>query len=115
MTTATIEKTLHTRKDWEVVKLGDVCEFIGGSQPEKSYFQRELLPDFVRLVQIQDFRRSDLKVYIPISEAKRSFDETDIMIGRYGPPVFQIFRGLSGAYNVALIKAAPNTLKMSRR
>lgn len=114
MTTATIEKTLHTRKDWEVVKLGDVCEFIGGSQPEKSYFQRELLPDFVRLVQIQDFRRSDLKVYIPISEAKRSFDETDIMIGRYGPPVFQIFRGLSGAYNVALIKAAPNTLKLTK-
>ena len=29
------------------------------------------------------------------------------MIGRYGPPVFQIFRGLSGSYNVALIKALP--------
>jgi len=29
------------------------------------------------------------------------------MIGRYGPPIFQILRGLSGAYNVALIKARP--------
>ncbi|MGE0099629.1 MAG: restriction endonuclease subunit S [Hydrogenophaga sp.] len=29
------------------------------------------------------------------------------MIGRYGPPVFQILRGLTGAYNVALIKAIP--------
>lgn len=29
------------------------------------------------------------------------------MIGRYGPPVFQILRGLAGAYNVALIKAIP--------
>ena len=29
------------------------------------------------------------------------------MIGRYGPPVFQIFRGLEGSYNVALIKAEP--------
>jgi len=29
------------------------------------------------------------------------------MIGRYGPPVFQILRGLEGAYNVALIKAKP--------
>lgn len=27
------------------------------------------------------------------------------MIGRYGPPVFQIKRGIAGAYNVALIKA----------
>ncbi len=29
------------------------------------------------------------------------------MIARYGPPVFQILRGLSGSYNVALMKAAP--------
>jgi len=29
------------------------------------------------------------------------------MIGRYGPPLFQILRGLEGAYNVALMKAAP--------
>lgn len=29
------------------------------------------------------------------------------MIGRYGPPLFQILRGLSGAYNVALIKTVP--------
>ncbi|MBO1066427.1 restriction endonuclease subunit S [Dolichospermum flos-aquae UHCC 0037] len=29
------------------------------------------------------------------------------MIGRYGPPIFQILRGLSGAYNVALIKTIP--------
>ena len=29
------------------------------------------------------------------------------MIGRYGPPIFQILKGLEGAYNVALIKAIP--------
>ena len=29
------------------------------------------------------------------------------MIGRYGPPIFQIFSGKAGAYNVALIKAIP--------
>jgi type I restriction enzyme, S subunit len=29
------------------------------------------------------------------------------MIGRYGPPVFQILRGLAGSYNVALMKAVP--------
>ena len=29
------------------------------------------------------------------------------MIGRYGPPIFQILRGIEGAYNVALIKAIP--------
>ncbi len=30
------------------------------------------------------------------------------MIGRYGPPIFQILRGLEGAYNVALMKAVPD-------
>ena len=29
------------------------------------------------------------------------------MIGRYGPPIFQILRGIDGAYNVALMKAVP--------
>jgi len=30
------------------------------------------------------------------------------MIGRYGPPLFQILRGIEGAYNVALMKAMPD-------
>mgnify|MGYP002785559906 FL=1 len=30
------------------------------------------------------------------------------MIGRYGPPIFGIFKGLEGAYNVALMKAVVN-------
>src|SRR5688572_27584092 len=87
------------------VKLGDVCSFIGGSQPPKSTFKTAPGPGYIRLVQIQDFRRSDFDVYIPIDEARRTFGVNDVMIGRYGPPVFQILRGLSGAYNVALMKA----------
>lgn len=94
---------------WQWVKLGEVCEFVGGMQPPKYVFQYEPLPDYVRLVQIQDFRKSDVAVYIPAKEAKRTFDESDVMIGRYGPPLFQILRGLSGAYNVALIKTVPKT------
>ena len=98
---------------WEKKRLGDVCELVGGMQPPKSTFQYKPLPNYVRLVQIQDFRRSDLAVYIPQEEAKRQFNKTDVMIGRYGPPVFQILRGLSGAYNVALMKTVPteNLLK----
>ena len=36
------------------------------------------------------------------------------MIGRYGPPLFQILRGLDGAYNVALMKAVPDESQLSR-
>jgi restriction endonuclease S subunit len=36
------------------------------------------------------------------------------MIGRYGPPLFQILRGLEGAYNVALMKAVPDDTRLTR-
>jgi type I restriction enzyme S subunit len=93
--------------DWCWVKLGEVCQFIGGSQPSKGNFKYEPISGYVRLVQIQDFRLSGVAVFIPKEMAARCFDTSDVMIGRYGPPVFQILRGLSGAYNVALMKAVP--------
>jgi type I restriction enzyme S subunit len=37
------------------------------------------------------------------------------MIGRYGPPIFQILNGLDGAYNVALIKAIPREEIFSKK
>jgi type I restriction enzyme S subunit len=33
------------------------------------------------------------------------------MIGRYGPPIFQILQGIKGAYNVALMKAIPHGIE----
>ena len=83
-------------KEFESKPLGDVIEFVGGSQPAKSHFLYEPGPDRVRFIQIRDFRTDKYPTYVPISLAKRPFGEDDVMIGRYGPPVFQIFRGLSG-------------------
>ena len=60
------------------------------------------------MIQIRDYKTDKFKTYIPKDKAKRLCTATDIMIGRYGPPIFQILRGLEGAYNVALMKAIPN-------
>ena len=49
-----------------------------------------------------------MQLTIPKTEKHKTCTEKDIMIGRYGPPVFQILRGKSGAYNVALIKCIPD-------
>jgi type I restriction enzyme S subunit len=100
-------------KGWPVFPMGEVIEFKGGSQPPKDTFISEPRAGYVRLVQIRDFKTDKYKTYIPESLAKRAFDETDVMVARYGPPVFQILRGLSGSYNVALMKAQPreNVLK----
>ena len=94
-------------KGFHTCLLGDIIEFVGGSQPAKEHFSFEPSPDSIRLVQIRDFRSDEFKTYIPRKLAKRFFEVDDVMIGRYGPPVFQIFRGLSGSYNVALMKALP--------
>lgn len=94
-------------KGWPVYKMGDVIDFKGGSQPPKETFVDEERPGYVRLVQIRDFKTDKYKTFIPGHLAKRAFDVDDVMIARYGPPVFQILRGLSGSYNVALMKAQP--------
>jgi type I restriction enzyme S subunit len=92
---------------WPKKKLGEVVNFVGGSQPPKDTFIPEPREGYVRLVQIRDFKTDGYPTYIPRDMSRRSFEKDDVMIARYGPPVFQILRGLSGSYNVALMKAEP--------
>ncbi|MGR3972572.1 restriction endonuclease subunit S [Shewanella sp. 1180_01] len=91
-----------------MVKLGDVVSFIGGSQPPKSTFLYEPKKGFVRLLQIRDYKSDKNLTFIPETSTKKFCTKDDVMIGRYGPPVFQILQGLEGAYNVALMKAKPS-------
>lgn len=93
---------------WDIKALTDVVEFIGGSQPPKSEFSEICLDGYVRLIQIRDYKSDDYIVYVSEKSTKKFCNDDDVMIGRYGPPVFQILRGLSGAYNVALMKAEPD-------
>jgi len=93
---------------WQKYKIEDVCDFIGGSQPPKSTFLNYQKENYVRLVQTRDFKTDKFPTYIPVNSTTKFFGKEDIIIGRYGPPIFQIFRGiLDGAYNVALMKAVP--------
>ena len=91
-------------EEWEAAHIGDVCSFAGGSQPPRSTFRFTPTPGYIRLIQIRDYKSDDFASYIPEALARKRCTSEDIMIGRYGPPVFQILRGLAGAYNVALIK-----------
>ena len=93
---------------WLEKKLGDVCTFQGGSQPPKAVFSTQKKDGYIRLIQIRDYKSNNYTVYIPKKDARRFCQPDDVMIGRYGPPLFQILRGLEGAYNVALMKAIPN-------
>lgn len=87
----------------------EVCDFVGGSQPPKEVFEAECKKGYIRLIQTRDYKTDNFLTYIPINTARRFCKNDDIIIGRYGPPIFQIFRGLEGAYNVALMKAVPKS------
>jgi type I restriction enzyme S subunit len=99
---------------WKTVKLGDVCDFQGGSQPPKKEFVFEQQEGYVRFLQIRDFKSDKNVTYIPISKKNRLSNTDDILIGRYGASVGQILRGLKGAYNVALMKTIPNEQLISK-
>jgi type I restriction enzyme, S subunit len=94
--------------NWDAVTIGEVVTFSGGSQPPRSTFKFSPTSGYVRLIQIRDYKTDAYASYIPASMARKTCTSGDIMIGRYGPPIFQILRGIEGAYNVALIKATPS-------
>lgn len=100
----------HTQiapKAWKQHLFSEVCKIVGGSQPPKSNFVYHPQEGYIRLIQIRDYKSDAKATYIPTELARRFCTATDIMIGRYGPPIFQILRGLEGSYNVALMKAEP--------
>ena len=103
---STIEE-LFNNKEYAEHRMDDICTFVGGSQPPKSVFEYEKSENNIRLIQIRDYKSDKHIVYIPKDMARRFCNQSDVMIGRYGPPIFQILRGISGSYNVALMKAIP--------
>ena len=103
---------LYGNENWEFVKLGEVCKYEGGTQPPKETFLYEPKEGCIRLLQIRDYKSEEWATYIPQNLKHKTCDETDIMIGRYGPPVFQILKGKKGAYNVALIKTIPDETRL---
>ena len=95
------------QKRFPCYTVGDIITFQGGSQPDKKYFEYVQTDENIRLIQIRDYKSDKFITYIPKVMAKRFCSADDIMIGRYGPPIFQILQGIEGSYNVALMKAIP--------
>ena len=98
------------KEGWTYKKLGEVCDFEGGSQPPKSEWINHPQDGYVRMLQIRDFtksRNAEIE-YVKITKKLRLCKADDILIGRYGASVGKILTGLAGAYNVAIIKSIPD-------
>ncbi len=105
------------KEGWEYKRLGEICDFQGGSQPPKSEWTDSLLDGYVRMLQIRDFTQSR-KVspeYVKSSKKLRFCKSDDILLGRYGASVGKVLTGLEGAYNVAIMKTIPNESVISKR
>ena len=98
------------KEGWVVKKLGEVCDFQGGSQPPKDEWISEPREGYIRMLQIRDFtqsRSADIE-YVKITNRLKYCEKDDILLGRYGASVGKVLTGLSGAYNVAIMKTIPN-------
>ncbi|MFA5742601.1 MAG: restriction endonuclease subunit S [Candidatus Paceibacterota bacterium] len=95
------------KTNWQIKKLGEVCDFEGGSQPPKVNFIHEPRKGYVRFLQIRDFGSDKHITYIPDSKKNRHCTEDDILLGRYGASVGKILINKKGAYNVAVMKTLP--------
>ena len=104
------------KNGWTYKKLGDVCDFEGGSQPPKNEWINHPQEGYVRMLQIRDFTKSRDAIieYVKISNKIRLCNADDILIGRYGASVGKILTGLAGAYNVALIKSIPDETQIEK-
>ena len=99
------------------ISLVQVCDFQGGSQPPKDQWIDREENGYIRMLQIRDFTQPDKDnvAFVRISKTIKTCEKDDILIGRYGASVGKILTGLSGAYNVAIVKTIPDTSKLSKR
>ena len=99
------------------VKLCDICDFQGGSQPPKSQWITLQQDGYIRMLQIRDFTQpGKVKAeYVKLTNTTKWCLKDDILIARYGASLGKILTGLSGAYNVAMTKAVPNEAVISKK
>ena len=88
---------------WRLAKLGDLTKLARGHNPPKHKFSYISKPGYVRFYQIRDGSSDDYVVYVPDTPQLHKVGKDDIMMVAYRH-VGRVFRGVEGAFNVALCK-----------
>lgn len=93
------------------MRLLDICDFQGGSQPPKEEWSFAEQEGYIRMLQIRDFTQSEKVTpeYIKISNCIKTCTEDDVLIDRYGASIGKVLTGIAGAYNVAIMRTIPDT------
>ena len=88
---------------WEDVRFEDLCKLTRGHNPPKSKFSAEHKSGYVRFYQIRDGWSDDYVVYVPETPQLHKVEPDEILMVAYRH-IGKVFRGVSGAFNVALCK-----------
>jgi len=91
------------KQGWEEKELGTLCNLSRGHNPPKSKFINEPRDDYVRFYQIRDGWSDDYVVYVPDTPQLHKVVSDDFLMVAYRH-IGKVFRGVSGAFNVALCK-----------
>lgn len=94
---------------WASVRFLDVIDYEGGGQPPKKVFVYEPRDGYIRLLQIRDFGEKPFPTFVPDTGRLKKATKDDLLLARYGgdssdDSLGRVCTGLSGAYNVALVK-----------
>lgn len=105
---AVFESTLQSLlmqqgQGWKMERLDALTELARGHNPPKSKFSREPKSGYIRFYQIRDGGTDDYAVYVPDTPQLHKMEKEDIMMVAYRH-VGRAFRGVEGAFNVALCK-----------
>jgi type I restriction enzyme S subunit len=93
------------RAGWKMTRLGDLTHLARGHNPPKRTFSHKQKPGYVRFYQIRDGASDDRAVYVPDTPQLHKVKSDDIMVVAYRH-VGRAFRGVEGAFNVALCKVS---------
>ncbi len=91
------------KKNWKIIKLGELTHLTRGHNPPKSKFSTLPKVGYVRFYQIRDGWAENYAVYVPDSPQLHKVMPDDILMVAYRH-IGKAFRGVTGAFNVALCK-----------
>jgi type I restriction enzyme S subunit len=89
--------------DWEEVRFDDLCKLTRGHNPPKSKFINEPKEGYIRFYQIRDGWADNYAVYVPDTPQLHKVKPDEILMVAYRH-IGKVFRGVTGAFNVALCK-----------
>jgi type I restriction enzyme, S subunit len=93
----------HLPSGWELKKFSEIAILSRGQNPPKSDFVHKAQEGYVRFYQIRDGHNDNYEVYVPDTPQIHKVDPDDILMVAYRH-IGRVFRGATGAFNVALCK-----------